>query len=186
MNYFIVDTRGIRIASCTRLFPTHCSMPHVSEHDRTILAAAELAKLLDITISGTTEQKVRHTQLVQQLTDVLKHGHPQRVNGELPRVTTPSASNNTTAPRVVRHQPQIHQRRTRSNTPMPTILEEVEESPTLTPEFDNTWYEKPRPKRNQATQKKTKQKTNNGSPKDINQEPIPIYQPATTTNVTPQ
>ena len=46
-----------------------------------------------------------------------------------PRVAkAASTSNNTTAPRVVRATKQIHQRITRSNTPMPTVME-VEKPP---------------------------------------------------------
>ena len=59
------------------------------------------------------------------------------------RVANPSTFNDTTAPRIVRTVKRIHQRQTRSNTPMPT-----------TPADDkvdthNGWYDQPRSPRNE-------------------------------------
>lgn len=73
------------------------------------------------------------------------------------RVDVPSTSNDTTAPRIVRQAKRIHQRRTRSNIPMPAIPEETT--------YDN-WYDSSRPPRSEK--KKAKK------PKQIS----PIVQPA--------
>ena len=56
--YFIPSTRAVRIASATKHFPSHCKMPSLSKEDRTLLAAYELAKLLEASISVRTEEKI--------------------------------------------------------------------------------------------------------------------------------
>jgi hypothetical protein len=88
-----------------------------------------MLNLLKIAVP-TTENKVRHIEILKQLTLIIQGGQSPRVgDSQPPRVArAASTSNNTTAPRVVRATKQIHQRVTRSNTPMPTIME-VEEPP---------------------------------------------------------
>ena len=133
-RYFIPSTRAVRIASTTKHFPTHCSVPTISEADRTLLAAAELINIIDTSATLATKEKIKHAQILKELTAILKNEPVPRVEDKAePRVGRPSSSNDTTAPKVVRAAKRIHLRRTRRNTPMETIpetAEEDEEPPT--------------------------------------------------------
>ncbi len=146
-SYFIPHTRATRISSTVKLYPQHCTMPSISEEDGTIIAAEELVKLIDEKIALKCNDKVKHIKILQQLTDIIANKPPQRVaTRPPPRVDVPSTSNDTTAPRIVRTGKRIHQRRTRSNVPMPTIPED---------DTMSNWYESPRQPRREKKQTKT-------------------------------
>ena len=159
--YFVTHTRATRIASSVKLYPTHCKLPTISEADETIIAAEELIQHLgNKNIQLECEQKLKHAKILQQLTAILKNAPPQRVAlPALQRVDVPSTSNDTTAPRIVREAPRIHQRHTRRNTPMPAIVEETTCS---------NWYDSPRSPRREKNSKR------------IRNSPVtsPIIQPA--------
>ena len=57
---------------------------------------------------------------------IIANGPPQWVaSGPLQRVAAPPTSVYITAPKTIRTSTRIHQRQTQSNTPMPSIIEEV-------------------------------------------------------------
>ena len=171
-RYFIPHTRATRIASAVKLFPTHCKMPTISEGDETIIAAEELVReLSDGNKKLKCEQKLEYAKILKQLTDILKHRPPQRVAPETPqRVDVPSTSNDTTAPRVVKTTRQVHQRHTRSNTPMETIPEEDDTG--------STWYDNERPPRIKKRQVKARTKV---APATAPENNAPIFQEVSTT-----
>ena len=121
-------------------------MPTLSEDDQTIIAAEELVKIIDKTIKLKSKDKLEHAKIIEQLTEIIANKPLQRVpNGTPQRVATPSTSSNVNAARNIQNKRFIPQRKTRSNTPMPAIIEE----PT-TPEFNEAeWYESPRPARSE-------------------------------------
>ena len=127
-KFYVDATKGIRIANATKLFPAHCSVPTVSELDKTLIAAKELVDILQADVTMPTKEKVEHVKLIQRLTQIINSHPAPRVSKEQPpRVRTPTTSHNPTAPRVVRQQPLRHMRQTRANTPMPAIIEETAE-----------------------------------------------------------
>ena len=72
---------------------------------------------------------MQHIKILKQLTEIISNMSPPTVsNARTSRVGKSSTSNDTTAPRVVKTIHQIHQHRTRSNTPIPTIFEEVDDT----------------------------------------------------------
>ena len=81
-----------------------------------MLAAAKLLNYMNSEFDS--DEKLKHNQIIQQLMQIIANGPPQRV-------TAPSTSVNITAPETVRTSNRVHQRLTRSNTPMPSIIEEV-------------------------------------------------------------
>ena len=81
---------------------------------------------MQIQPQSSTMQRVEHTKVLQQLTRILSGIPETRVPSASPRVGATSTSIDATAPRVIRTQRQVHQRHTRSNTPMPSIMEEDE------------------------------------------------------------
>ena len=88
------------------------------------------------------------------MTEKLKTGRVARVNGPAPRVGAPAASEDTTAPRVVKVTPRVHLQRTRRNNPMPTIIKEMvkkQEAPKFSSE---EYYAKLRQKRKPEKKKK--------------------------------
>ena len=126
---FITATRNNQKTQSARFYPMHYKPPAVSEDDKTILAACEMLKNMKI-IVPLAENKCRHAKILQQLTQIMSGSQLQRVaTSTPPRVTeSGSTSNNTTSPRVVKTTKQIHQRVTRSNTPMPEIMGSIEPS----------------------------------------------------------
>ena len=67
MEYFIESTKRYRITQIAKHYPTHCTISIVSEHDKTILAAAELMTAINITVPSTKDN-VKHTKIIDQLT----------------------------------------------------------------------------------------------------------------------
>ena len=66
--------------------------------------------------------------MLKQLTRIINNKSPPTVaNTQTSRVGKASTSNDTTAPRMVKAIHQIHRCKTRANTPIPTIIEEVDE-----------------------------------------------------------
>ena len=90
-----------------------------------------MLNLLRIAVPSA-ENKCRYIKIIKQLTLIMQGGQPLRVDTRQPLRVDELAStlNNTTAPRVVRATNQIHQQKTRSNTPMPEVME-VEEPPCV-------------------------------------------------------
>jgi len=89
------------------------------------VAAEELVKALSNKELKLNIEDKRHAKVLQNLTAIIANKPPQRVATQTPqKVDSPSPSNDTTTPRIVHTTKKIHQRHTRSNTPMPAILEE--------------------------------------------------------------
>ena len=131
-KFWIPSTRRFRITGSRAIYPAHCTVPTISEADSTIIAAGHLLKALQKTTPFTVNKKIRLAEAITTLTSILNNEPPQRVgNAPPPRVTSmntnnllpASTSSNTTTREAVRKSPHIHQRHTRSNTPLSTILE---------------------------------------------------------------
>ena len=74
----------------------------------TLVAAEELLKAAKDTFSQSTKTKLKRTKIINELTKVFKTGRVPRVKGTAPRVGAPTASEDTTAPRVVKVTPRVH------------------------------------------------------------------------------
>ena len=97
LKFYIKSTRGIRISSNFRLTPTHCRVPLISEEDETVLAAANVLNYVNSEFDG--DEKLKHKQIIQHLTQIVANGPTQRVAARSPqRVTAPSTSVDITAP----------------------------------------------------------------------------------------
>ena len=136
---FNPETRSFRTSGSYKLYPMHCKNPTISQADLTLQAANELYHSLQITHDFqqilSTQQKLRHTKALNELTNIITNSKPQRVEpNETPplgpvahqRVNAPSTSVNPTSQNNIFKTKLVHQRKTRSNTPMPIIMEEVE------------------------------------------------------------
>ena len=103
----------------------HYKIPAISEDDNTIIAAEEIMKSINEKLDA--EGIIKHKNIIQQFTWIITNKPPQRVTTQSPqRVTPTSTSIKITAPRIINTSKQINQRETRSNTPMPTIIEDKE------------------------------------------------------------
>ena len=116
-----------------------------------MVSATELLEQHKKFTPPSASKKMKHIQIIKQLQEILSKNPqqriekaqeprvddtpPQRVNTATPqRVdTSMTSSGSQTDPRILRKTPCIHQRHTRRNTPMPTIMK-VEEphSETIT------------------------------------------------------
>ena len=97
----------------------------ISEDDHTVLAAEEIMKSINEKLDA--EGIITHTQVIQQLTCIITNKPLQRVTTQSPQRVTPTfTSVDITAPRIIKTSKRIHQRKTRSNIHMPTIIENKE------------------------------------------------------------
>ena len=104
--------------------PSHCKMASISGEDETVLAAANV--LNDVYSEFDQNKQLKYKTIIQKLTQIIANKPPQRVAAGPPqRVTAPSISVDINAPKTIRTNDRIHQCQTRSNTPMPSIIEEV-------------------------------------------------------------
>ena len=109
-------------------------MPANSEDDNTVIAVEEITKSIHEKLNA--EGIIKHKNIIQKLTCIITNKPPQRVTTHSPqRVTPTSTSVDITAPRIIKTSKRIHQRKTRSNTTMPTIIEDVE---LILEEFEDT------------------------------------------------
>eukprot|EP00956_Cyclotella_meneghiniana_P022012 scaffold40896_cov41-Cyclotella_meneghiniana.AAC.1 len=126
-RFFLPKTRGIRTASTAKFFPQHCKMPAIEPADTIRLAAQDLIQAMkNQNKNAPIHLHEKHTAALRQLSEILQASDPNKADEDipepLPRVNAPSTSNDTSE--AIRVQPRIHQRHTRSNVPMPTVLEE--------------------------------------------------------------
>ena len=58
LEFFCPETRGYMTTGTYKLYPMHCSMPAISEGDRTIIAAADLLDACKVIVPahGTTRR----------------------------------------------------------------------------------------------------------------------------------
>ena len=153
-RFFVPETRGFRVSGSYKIYPTHCKQPSVSQADLTLQTANELHQSLQLTdtqqLKLSTLQKLRHVDAITSLIKIITDSTPPRVvptdNTHLvpsapSRVNAPSTSVNPTSPTILQKTKLVHRRQTRSNTPMPIVMEEIEPpiiSPTVQQESTTT------------------------------------------------
>jgi hypothetical protein len=54
-----------------RLYPTHCQIPILSEHNKTLQAAGDIFKQLGGTIPTTASAKMKHLSPIWKLTAIM-------------------------------------------------------------------------------------------------------------------
>jgi len=127
LRFYCQLTRSYRISDTYKVYPAHCSPPTISEYDRTVLAADALLRQLHSITPLSAASKVKHAKIIEQLTAIITNKQAPRVEDTgSPRVTRTSTSTNATSPRVIQNTRYVHQRRTRNNIPMPTVMEEIQ------------------------------------------------------------
>jgi hypothetical protein len=111
-------------------------MPAIEPGDTIRLAAQYLIK--DIQNKHQTapiDLTTKHTEALRQLAEIFAEAActanensyellREQVSNKVKKSNKLSTSHNATAPRVLNKQHRVHERTTRSNTPMPTIVEE--------------------------------------------------------------
>ncbi len=130
LHFYIPSTRHFRFADTWRLYPAHCQVPVASEHNKTLLAAANIFKQLGCTIQTMASAKLKHLAAICQLStimsDQLNFTHPlptpPRVETDPPprvAIAMPTrmatTSNTITMPCTIRWLPFMHQRLTQHN-----------------------------------------------------------------------
>ena len=128
-RHCIPSTRCIRISASAKTLPSHATIPALSENDKTLLAAKELLEKFKEADALEHGEKLKHIKAIKQLTDTIENAPPShKTTDERPqRVDTPTTSVNLTEPQAVKKMKLIHQRKTRTNTPMPGSIEEEED-----------------------------------------------------------
>jgi hypothetical protein len=126
------------------LYSTHCQIPVTSQHNLSIVAAADILKALRNTVPTTTTEKIRHIRAIQNLTAIMTEQREAPEEPPSPRVVAPTArvvsapppmvtttSNNITAPNVIRTMPLVHQRHTCNNNPFNILAHDDDNDDTV-------------------------------------------------------
>ncbi len=71
LRFWCPASRRIRVGDTFQLYPTHCAVPTLSEHDRTLLAADNIIQCHDLQITPDTRHKLEHATVIQQLQQLL-------------------------------------------------------------------------------------------------------------------
>ena len=124
-RHFIEDTLAIIISANARIFPAHTRIPTILKDDLTVLAAEELAMLISETIKLGCADRIQHINYLKFLIEILMN-KPKPADAGASRVSLTSTSNVSTAAKMIKKTRQIHQRTTWSNTPMTTIIKDID------------------------------------------------------------
>eukprot|EP00804_Cyclotella_cryptica_P000709 CCRYP_000992-RA/>CCRYP_000992-RA protein AED:0.49 eAED:0.36 QI:0/0/0/1/0/0/4/0/407 len=134
------SARGYRISGSAKFFPKHTKMPAIEPGDTVRLAAQDLITAIKTLSTAPMTLSAQHTTALRQLADIfsttaaVNTKEPSTIATPVtrvaapappPRVSAPSTSVDPTEPTNLRTQRFVHQRHTRSNTPMPTPSEDT-------------------------------------------------------------
>ena len=139
LEMYIPTTRGYRLTRTYSPFPSHWSVPIVSEHTSSVVAATDLLQSLQQVVPTTAKNKRQYITTIRKLTSGIENYPTQETQGA-PRVgNTPTTTlepwqsprvdggtipgHHLIDPETIRTPLRTHQRRTRQNVPMPVIME---------------------------------------------------------------
>ncbi len=144
LRFYIPSTRRFRFSVTWRLYPTHCHVQVTSQHDLSIVAAADILKALGNNVPTKTTEKIRHIRAIQNLTAIMTGQQDAPEEPPFPRVVAPTArvvsappprvattSINITAPNVIKTMPLVYQRRTRNNNPFNMVANDDDDDDTV-------------------------------------------------------
>jgi hypothetical protein len=155
--FYIPDSRSLRISGTYELYPTHCALPTMSEHEHTYTVFQELIrciKPLPTPVRRTILNKIHQTinalatntisplgirdNLPWPTQAATKGDNKTGTKGE--QHTHHTTSTTPTAPNALRALPQIHGRHTRANMPpnMTAPIHVHNNMPTPTPTVEPT------------------------------------------------
>jgi hypothetical protein len=136
--FYIPESRSMRVSGTYELYPTHCSMPTMSEHEHTYAVFQELIrciKPLPTPVRRTILNKIHQTITALATNTVAPLQAPDNLPWPTPHTTkgddkastkggthnhtpySPPTSTAPTAPEALRTMPRIHSRHTRTNMP---------------------------------------------------------------------
>ncbi len=69
--FYIPSMQRFRFSDTWHLYPTHCQIPVTSQHNLSIVAAADILKALGNTVPTRTTEKIRHILAIQNLTAIM-------------------------------------------------------------------------------------------------------------------
>jgi hypothetical protein len=138
-NFYVPETRAMRITSTYELYPTHCSLPTVSPHEHTGIVFNELIRCIAPLPRANKRRML--TKIIHTITEMATTTKSYHAEPDLPWPANPQTSKgaehhtstNPTAPAQVFAAPHIHTRHTRANTPItPTVTPTPDPTPTPT------------------------------------------------------
>jgi hypothetical protein len=125
-------------------YPTHCQILVTSQHNLSIVVAADVLKALGNTVPTTMTETIRHIRVIQNLTAIMTGQQEAPEEPPSLRVVAPTArvvsapplrvaatSNNITAPNVIRTMPLVHQRHTCNNNPFNILANNYDNDDTV-------------------------------------------------------
>ena len=75
LRFYIPTTRRFRFADTWRLYPTHCQVPVLSEHDKTLLMANDFLRRIGEVVPTLAQDKIKHIETIRRLSEIMS-GQP--------------------------------------------------------------------------------------------------------------
>ena len=134
-TFYMCDTHGFTNA-VGKLYRVHCSASFISKEALMVSAAANLVESMQGTVPAPAIKKQRHIKVLNKPLDILNNSKPRRVADDGKSRVSLAASSSTYAIslRMIASTRFVHQRETRNNTPMPSILEEEPKAEATPPD----------------------------------------------------
>jgi hypothetical protein len=138
LQFYIPATHRFRFSDTWRLYPSHCQVPILSEHGKTLQAVGDIFEKLGGTIPTAASAKMKHLATITQLSAIMSGvpNVPSPVNAA-PRVGTATSPrvgivtpprkattpNRITTPSTICRMPIIHQKVTCNNNPFQILAD---------------------------------------------------------------
>jgi hypothetical protein len=71
LRFYIPSTRRFHFSDTWQLYPTHCQIPILSKHDKTLQVAGDIFEQLGGTIPTTASAKMKHLSAIRQLPTIM-------------------------------------------------------------------------------------------------------------------
>jgi hypothetical protein len=139
LHFYIPPTCCFHFSDTWQLHPTHCQVPVLSKHDKTLHAAGDIFEQLGGTIPTMASAKLKHLSAIRQLSLIM----PGQPNAPTPVLTAPrvetatpprlvvaapprvaTTSNTITSPNTIRWLPIVHQQVTHNKNPFQILAED--------------------------------------------------------------
>ena len=131
-KFYVPETRGFRITQTAKIFSRHCAPPMLTRNAQILLAAESLTEAL---LNKPTPNILHppNTTALQELAKIFQQNViPNENNAEVQRVEKTTETTSHDATDKTKSQKQVHERKTRSNTPIQLNNEYTPNTPITT------------------------------------------------------
>ncbi len=100
LEFWCPETRAYLITGSYKLFPTHCTVPTISEGDRTIISAYDILDAMKAAKPDTARSRVEYARVLERLSKIVQQGRAKAAANDHgkppPSVPAATAASNDT------------------------------------------------------------------------------------------